>query len=75
MGEHHQEHTHDHHGHNHGAVVKLSNIGTAFVTGIVLNLVYVIVQVIIWLYPCSPTNFISQNPPVHILTATRNLQS
>jgi len=47
MGEHHHEHTHDHHGHNHGAVVKLSNIGTAFVTGIVLNLVYVIVQVVI----------------------------
>ena len=39
--------THDHHSHhNHGSVV-LSNVNRAFIAGIILNLAYVIIQVVI----------------------------
>ena len=46
---HHQEDSqnHSHEGHNHGKVVALTNINKAFIIGIVLNLAYVIIQVVI----------------------------
>lgn len=40
-------HGHSHEGHNHGKVVALTNISKAFIIGIVLNISYVIIQVII----------------------------
>jgi cobalt-zinc-cadmium efflux system protein len=53
MGHHHHEgesHDHGHEGHNHGAIVALTHVNTAFVIGIILNLAYVIVQIIIGLH-------------------------
>lgn len=41
-----EEHDHDHHGHNHGGVVKLTHVSKAFVVGIILNLAYVIIQLL-----------------------------
>ena len=43
------EHDHQHEGHDHGAPIVLTNVNKAFVVGIVLNLAYVIIQVIIGL--------------------------
>ncbi|MEO5943305.1 MAG: cation diffusion facilitator family transporter [Ferruginibacter sp.] len=42
-------HIHDHegHGHHHHGVVELSNVSKAFTVGIILNLTYVIIQVVI----------------------------
>ncbi|MBC7511709.1 MAG: cation transporter [Ferruginibacter sp.] len=40
-------HNHSHEGHNHGKVVALTNISRAFIVGIMLNMVYVIIQVVI----------------------------
>ncbi len=45
-------HGHDHHGHeghNHGAIVALTSVSKAFIVGIILNLAYVIVQVVVGL--------------------------
>lgn len=42
-----EEHDHDHPGHTHGGVVKLTRVSTAFVVGIILNLAYVIIQLLI----------------------------
>ena len=41
------DHNHSHEGHNHGKVVALTNISRAFIVGIILNMVYVIIQVVI----------------------------
>jgi cobalt-zinc-cadmium efflux system protein len=39
----------DHAGHNHSHTPAITSLNTAFITGIVLNLAYVIIQVIIGL--------------------------
>ena len=41
------DHNHSHEGHNHGKVVALTNISRAFIVGIILNMIYVIIQVVI----------------------------
>ena len=38
---------HDHHGHSHGHVVELRSVNTAFIIGIVLNLVFVLIEAIV----------------------------
>ncbi len=45
----HSEHDHSHHGHHHHGPVTITNLNKAFVIGIVLNLAYVLIQVIIGL--------------------------
>jgi cobalt-zinc-cadmium efflux system protein len=45
----HNHHKYNHEGHNHGKSVVLTNVNNAFIIGIVLNLVYVIIQIIIGL--------------------------
>lgn len=45
----HSGHNHSHHGHSHSHVPKITSLNTAFVVGIVLNLAYVLIQVIIGL--------------------------
>lgn len=42
-------HDHGHEGHHHGAVVALTHVNKAFIIGIILNLTYVIIQIIIGL--------------------------
>jgi cobalt-zinc-cadmium efflux system protein len=44
--ENHSDH-HGHEGHNHGQVVALTHVNRAFVVGIILNLAYVFIQMII----------------------------
>ena len=44
----HSEHDHSHHGHHHGPIT-ITNLNKAFIVGIVLNLAYVLIQVIIGL--------------------------
>ncbi len=39
-------HDHSHHGHSHSHAVELKSINTAFIVGIVLNLLFVIIEVI-----------------------------
>jgi cobalt-zinc-cadmium efflux system protein len=46
--DHEARHEHSHHGHNHGPI-EISSLNKAFTTGIVLNLAYVLVQIIIGL--------------------------
>ena len=43
------EHNHQHkeHDHHHHGVVELTNVSKAFIVGIILNMVYVIIQVVI----------------------------
>ncbi len=48
--EHHHEHNHNHHGHHHHGPVKLTIINSAFVIGIILNLSFVIIEVVVGLY-------------------------
>ncbi|HZK63496.1 MAG TPA: cation diffusion facilitator family transporter [Puia sp.] len=45
---HHHSHSdqHQHHGHSHSHTVELKSVNTAFITGIVLNLAFVVVEVI-----------------------------
>lgn len=46
------EHNHSHHnhsGHSHSHAPVITNLNNAFITGIVLNLVYVIIQIVIGL--------------------------
>lgn len=45
-----EDHNHNHESHNHGKILPLTNIKKAFVIGIVLNLLYVSIQVIIGLH-------------------------
>lgn len=47
MISHNEEHDHDYHVHSHGGVVALTNVSKAFVVGIILNLAYVIIQLVI----------------------------
>lgn len=47
MEHHSHNHNHGHEGHNHGAIITLTDVNKAFVIGIILNLVYVIVQIIV----------------------------
>jgi cobalt-zinc-cadmium efflux system protein len=42
----HTGHSHSHHGHSHGHVTELSSVNTAFIVGIILNLVFVLIEVI-----------------------------
>ena len=44
-----ETHNHNHEAHNHGKAVVLNNVNNAFLIGIVLNLLYVIIQIIIGL--------------------------
>src|SRR5580704_1775975 len=41
----HSGHSHSHHGHSHGHVIELSSVNTAFIVGIILNLVFVLIEV------------------------------
>lgn len=43
------EHTHSHHGHNHSHSVVLTNVNSAFIIGIALNLLFVIIEVVMGL--------------------------
>ena len=47
MSEHHHEHGHSHH-HDHSA--KLTSVNTAFIIGIILNFLFVIIEVIVGLF-------------------------
>jgi cobalt-zinc-cadmium efflux system protein len=40
----HSDHAHSHHGHSHGHVTELRSVNTAFYIGIILNLVFVIIE-------------------------------
>ena len=42
-----QRNDHSHEGHSHGKVLVISNISKAFIVGIILNMAYVIIQVVI----------------------------
>ena len=44
-----ETHNHNHKEHNHGKVVTLNNVNNAFIIGIILNFLYVIIQIIIGL--------------------------
>ena len=44
-----ETHNHNHEEHNHGKAVVLDNVNNAFIIGIILNLLYVIIQIIIGL--------------------------
>src|ERR1700712_5419714 len=41
---------HDHAGHSHGKILELKSVNSAFIIGIVLNLAFVILEVIAGLY-------------------------
>jgi cobalt-zinc-cadmium efflux system protein len=45
----HSDHSHDHHGHSHGHITELRSVNTAFYIGIVLNLAFVIIEVVVGL--------------------------
>ena len=47
MAHHHSDHNHS--GHNHAHTPKITSLNKAFVTGIVLNLTYVLIQIVIGL--------------------------
>lgn len=47
--EHHHEHSHEHH-HHHDHSVVLTNVNTAFIVGISLNFLFVVIEVIAGLY-------------------------
>ena len=40
------DHDHSHHGHSHGHIVALTDVNNAFVFGIILNFVFVLIEVI-----------------------------
>ena len=42
-----EHHNHSHENHNHGTAVVLTNVNRAFIVGIILNMAYVIIQVVI----------------------------
>ena len=43
----HSGHSHSHHGHSHGHIMELSSVNTAFITGIILNLAFVLIEAIV----------------------------
>ena len=45
----HAGHDHSHHGHSHGQVIALRSVNSAFVIGIILNLAFVIIEVVVGL--------------------------
>ncbi len=45
----HDDHSHSHNGHSHGHVVELRSVNNAFIIGIILNLAFVIIEVIVGL--------------------------
>lgn len=45
----HSGHTHSHHGHAHGHITELRSVNSAFVIGIILNLVFVVIEAIVGL--------------------------
>jgi cobalt-zinc-cadmium efflux system protein len=45
----HAGHDHSHHGHSHGQVIALRSVSSAFVIGIILNLAFVIIEVVVGL--------------------------
>ena len=42
-----EHHNHSHENHNHGTAVVLTNVSRAFIVGIILNMAYVIIQIVI----------------------------
>jgi cobalt-zinc-cadmium efflux system protein len=46
----HSDHSHSHHGHAHGHVVELHSVNTAFIAGIVLNLLFVVIEAVVGLF-------------------------
>jgi len=46
----HHGHHHGHHGHAHGHVTELRSVNTAFYIGIVLNLAFVVIEVVVGLF-------------------------
>jgi cobalt-zinc-cadmium efflux system protein len=45
----HSGHSHSHHGHAHGQVMELRSVNTAFIVGIILNLVFVVIEAVVGL--------------------------
>jgi cobalt-zinc-cadmium efflux system protein len=45
----HTGHDHSHHGHSHGQVIALRSVSSAFVIGIILNLAFVVIEVVVGL--------------------------
>jgi cobalt-zinc-cadmium efflux system protein len=43
----HSGHSHSHHGHSHSHIMELSSVNTAFITGIILNLAFVLIEAIV----------------------------
>jgi len=42
-------HDHSHHGHGHGQIMELRSVNTAFIVGIVLNLLFVVIEAVVGL--------------------------
>ena len=42
-------HDHSHHGHGHGHIMELRSVNTAFIVGIVLNLLFVVIEAVVGL--------------------------
>jgi|KBSMisStaDraftv2_1062788.scaffolds.fasta_scaffold04243_6 cobalt-zinc-cadmium efflux system protein len=42
-------HDHSHHGHGHGHIMELRSVNTAFIIGIVLNLLFVVIEAVVGL--------------------------
>jgi cobalt-zinc-cadmium efflux system protein len=42
----HSDHSHSHHGHSHGKITELRSVNSAFVVGIILNLVFVVIEAV-----------------------------
>ena len=45
----HENHAHGSHGHSHGQIVQLRSVNTAFVAGIILNLLFVVIEAVVGL--------------------------
>lgn len=45
----HENHAHGSHGHSHGHIVQLRSVNTAFVAGIILNLLFVVIEAVVGL--------------------------
>ena len=46
----HDHHGHDHAGHSHGKIIELKSVNSAFIIGIILNLAFVVIEVMAGLY-------------------------
>lgn len=44
---HSHDHSHSHQGHSHGHIMELSSVNTAFIIGIILNLTFVLIEVVV----------------------------